>query len=580
MENVFRRRSLGRLTVGLIAIGILAACAPARPAGTGSGATSAGQSSQPSRALAMAVRYEPLSLASKPLRDTGSGVSSTTRLFNAELDLQDGKAVARPYLAEALPQLNTDTWRVTPDGRMETRYTLKPSLTWHDGTALSAEDFAFAWRIYREPTFSVVDAAPLDKIEDVVAPDARTVIIRWKETYPDAGSITTGFQALPRHILQSPFERLDPEAFIAQPYWTTEYVGLGPYKVRTWSQGSHVEGTAFEGHALGKTKIERITVKFFNDENVAFTNLLAGEVQYATGRALRFEHGAQLRRDWGPSNKGSVLFTPDTSRFVAAQFRPELVASPGLLDVRTRRAIAHAIDRDALNLGIFEGEMEMSDLFLTRYSRYERVNDMDRALNEANRTVTHYPYDERISAQLMTEAGFTKGRDGMFANASGEHFPLPVWSHTSPQYEKELQILVDSWRRAGLDAQPTVLPTAALRDGQLRASFPALYIASSSRLESFISASVSGPTNRWTGSNRGAWVNPEYDWIYNAFNTTLDPETRITQAVQMLKILSDDIPAYVLYFNPSVAGFTSAVKGPDNASLNTDLWNIHEWVVS
>ncbi len=421
---------------------------------------------------------------------------------------------------------------------------------------------------------------PLDKIEDVVAPDARTVVIRWKETYPDAGSITTGFQALPRHILQGPFERLDPEAFISQPYWTTEYVGLGPYKLRTWSQGSHVEGIAFDGHAFGKPKIERITVKFFNDENVAFTNLLAGEVQFATGRALRFEHGAQLRRDWGLANKGSVLLTPDTSRFVAAQFRPELIASPGLLDIRTRRAIAHAIDRDALNLGIFEGEMEMSDLFLTRYSRYERVNDMDRALNEANRTVTHYPYDERTSALLMTEAGYTKGRDGMFSNASGEHLPLPVWSHTSPQYEKELQILVDSWRRARLDAQPTVLPTAALRDGQLRASFPALYIASSSRLESFITSTISSPANRWTGSNRGAWVNAEYDRVYNAFNTTLDPETRITQAVQMLKILSDDIPAYVLYFNPSVAGFSSAVKGPDNASLNTDVWNVHEWVVS
>lgn len=44
-----------------------------------------------SRALVMAVRYEPASLASKPLRASGSGVSSTTRLFNAELDLEDGR---------------------------------------------------------------------------------------------------------------------------------------------------------------------------------------------------------------------------------------------------------------------------------------------------------------------------------------------------------------------------------------------------------------------------------------------------------------------------------------------------------
>src|ERR1041384_105130 len=110
--------------------------------------------------------------------------------------------------------------------------------------------------------------------------------------------------------------------------------------------------------------IDRVVVRFFADENVAFTNLLAGEVQFATGRALRFEHGTQLRRDWGPTGKGTVLFTPDTSRFVAAQFRPELMAPPALSDVRTRRALAYTIDRDALNLGIFEGEAEMSDMFL------------------------------------------------------------------------------------------------------------------------------------------------------------------------------------------------------------------------
>lgn len=558
---------------------VLLGCAPPQPA-AGSGAPGSAEAPVQSRALAMAVRYEPVSLASRPLRESGSGVSSTTRLFNAELDLQDSRASTRPYLAEALPQLGTDSWQVFPDGRMETRYTLKPGLTWHDGAPLTSEDFVFAWRVFREPTFAVADSPPLDKFEDVLALDNRTVVIRWKEPYPDAASLTTGFQALPRHILQEPFERLDPEGFISQPYWSVEYIGLGPFRLRAWTPGASIEGVAFEGHALGKPKIDRITVRFFNDENVAFTNILAGEVQFATGRALRFEHGSSLRREWGSSNRGTVLFTPDTSRFVAVQFRPEFMASPGYLDLRTRRAIAHTIDRDGLSLGIFDGEMEMSDLFLTRYSRYERVQDMDRALAEANRAITHYPFDERVAAQLMSDAGYPKGRDGIFSTPGGEHFPMPVWSHTSPQYEKEASILVDAWRKAGFDAQSTMLPAAALRDGQLRASFPALYIASSSRLESFTTASISTAANRWTGSNRGAWSNAEYDRLFNAFHRTLDPEARIGQLIQMLKLLSDELPAYVLYYNPSVAAFTSAVKGPDNASLNTDVWNIHEWVVS
>ena len=57
-------------------------------------------------------------------------------------------------------------------------------------------------------------------------------VIRWRETYPDAGSLENGFQPLPRHILADPFSRLDAEAFIALPFWTSDYVGLGPPRGR------------------------------------------------------------------------------------------------------------------------------------------------------------------------------------------------------------------------------------------------------------------------------------------------------------------------------------------------------------
>jgi peptide/nickel transport system substrate-binding protein len=555
---------------------VLAGCAPGT-SGSQSSATEPSQGERQSRSLAMGVRYEPASLASKPLRESGSGVSSTTRLFNAELDLEDGRARTRPYLAEALPSLNTDSWRVLPDGRMETTYRLKPSAAWQDGTALSAQDFAFAYRVFTASALGVPAGPPIDQMEDVSAPDARTVVIRWRQLYPEAGALTNNFQALPRHILAGPFERLDPDAFLSHPYWTTEYVGMGPYRVNRWEAGALIEGLAFEGHVLGRPKIDRVTVRFFADENVAFTNLLAGEVQYATGRSLRFEHGSGLKREWEPGQKGTVLFTPDTSRFIAVQFRPEVVAQRPLGDVRVRRAIVTAVDRQALNDGIFEGDHQMSDTFYTRYSRYERVQDVDRALADAERAITHYPYDVRKAEQLMGEAGFPKDRDGVFASAAAERVALDLWTHTSPQYEKEQAILADTWQRTGFEIRPTILSAAALRDNQLRSSFPSLYIASSSRLETFAPASIPTAANRWTGSNRGGWVSPEYDRLWQGFNATLDPSERINQMVGMLKLLSDEVPAFVLYYNPSIAAHLAVLRGPDSASLNADVWNIHEW---
>src|SRR5207237_839452 len=130
-----------------------------------------------------------------------------------------------PELAEALPQLSTDTWRLFPDGRMETTYRFRPNLTWHDGTPFSGEDYVFGWRVYATPELGLARTAPFDAIEEVVAPDSRTLLIKWKQPYPDAAHLAgrdRQFPALPRHLLQATFESESADSFSNLPYWTRE----------------------------------------------------------------------------------------------------------------------------------------------------------------------------------------------------------------------------------------------------------------------------------------------------------------------------------------------------------------------
>ena len=69
----------------------------------------------------VAVAYaEPAYLTAKPLFQGGISIGNSTRLFNAGLVVVDDRGNGRAYLAESVPELNTDTWRVLPDGRMET----------------------------------------------------------------------------------------------------------------------------------------------------------------------------------------------------------------------------------------------------------------------------------------------------------------------------------------------------------------------------------------------------------------------------------------------------------------------------
>src|SRR5688572_4007970 len=116
----------------------LLACAPVSPRSDTSVATGSAPAVQP-KSIVFGVRYELISGQSKALNNTNSDAQK--RLFNASLALMDSSGEIRPYLAETLPQLNTDSWRVNPDGTMVTTYRLRPNLTWHDGHALSADDF-------------------------------------------------------------------------------------------------------------------------------------------------------------------------------------------------------------------------------------------------------------------------------------------------------------------------------------------------------------------------------------------------------------------------------------------------------
>src|SRR4051794_37004688 len=194
----------------LAALVMLVSCAqPGRePSSAGSPSGASGEARQ-NPVLSMVVRYEPPPLAVRALLDAGGGISSTTRLFNAQLDIEDGDGNPRPYLAEELPRLNTDSWRVLPDGRMETSYHLRPNLSWHDGTPLTSEDFTFAWRVYSRPALGVASQV-LGTVEDVTAPDSRSVVIRWKQLYPEAGGLRFEFQPLPRHLLEANLEAGEP----------------------------------------------------------------------------------------------------------------------------------------------------------------------------------------------------------------------------------------------------------------------------------------------------------------------------------------------------------------------------------
>jgi peptide/nickel transport system substrate-binding protein len=548
--------------------------APAPEAGSKPQTTAAPARTEQNRPLMMALRPEPATLALRPIQGS-LGVSNGvhTLLFNIGLGREDEAGVVQPGLAGALPQLNTDTWRVTGDGRMETVYRLRPNLAWHDGTPLSAEDFVFSWRVYSTPALGGSGTPPISLIEDVVAPDAQTVTIHWKRVYVQAGTLSSDLPALPRHLLEASFNDNRGDSFATHPYWTTDYVGLGPYKVERWEQGSFIEATAFDRYALGAPRIQRIVVRFMVDENAVLASMLAGETEIAPDGSVQFNLGVVIRREWAPKNGGTVLIAGTQLEGTYPQMRPEYQQNRALLDVRVRSALAHAIDKQALNDGLFDGEWTTADNILNPSIDY---------FGRVEPRVAKYPFDLRRSEQLLAEAGFTKGSDGLYASPTLGRLSFEHKVNDGAQNVNEGAILSKGWRDLGIDVQEAVLPRAQIQNGEVRNTYPGIFTYSSNGdegvLDGYIGDQIGRPENRWAGNNRGGWVSPEYDRLHNAYSTTLETGPRVDYAAQMVKLVNDELPVFVLYFRPRVVPFISALQGPTR--LSPRGWvgaNIHEW---
>lgn len=550
-----RRAAILSLLLPVVAAACASGAAPA-PAPSPV-APDAGPATMPQRTVGLIVRGEPPSIAARPLVPFSGSLDPPKRLFNGMLDLIDEKEVSHPYLAEALPQLNTDTWRLFPDGRMETTHRLRPNLTWHDGTPLTAEDFVFGWQVYATPELGSAGALPIRQMAEVVAADPRTVVIRWRQPYPNADRMDVEFQALPRHILEQPFRQGDPAAFISLPFWTVEYVGLGPYRIERWEVGAFVEATAFDGHALGRPKIDRLRLSFIADANTALANLLSGDAHYLDVFVLGYEEGLTLEREWAARGGGTVFYAPVLLRLSQVQHRPEYVSPKALLDVRVRAALAHAIDVPGA-LDVFTGGRGVATSSLTApgtqyYPAVERV-------------ITKREYNPRRAQLLLEETGMTRRPDGFYASATGEPLKLEVWHTGGAASDKENDVLVDSLRQVGVDASGHALGPARLRDAEFRALRPGLFTGGAAdldqRLAQHSSSEIPRPENRWQGNNRGGWQNAEYDRLWQAYNTTLERSERIQQLAQMERALNEDVGTIPHFFTVVVTAHSARLKGP------------------
>ncbi len=305
-------------------------------------------------------------------------------MFDLLLDV-DQRGHLVPALALEVP--TRANGGVSPDGRTIV-YHLRHDARWHDGHPLTASDVIFTWQAITDPDNDVQSTRGYDLIDLIFAPDSYTVVVRLKQPWPPAVATFFTYGTNPMPIL--PAHLLAEHGSLRTSSFNTHPVGSGPYRFVRWERGDRLVFVANDAYFRGKPKTPTVIVEEVPDVNSALTMLGSGQLDWSLqspAQRMALRNVSHLHFAYAPfSGFGAIAFN---------------CRKPPFDDVRMRRAISMAIDRDRLSRGITGGQ-------------YPVANSDQPPFSWAYDATVRLPgFDPSKADRALDALGWRRGRDGL-----------------------------------------------------------------------------------------------------------------------------------------------------------------------
>jgi peptide/nickel transport system substrate-binding protein len=450
---------------------------------------------------------------------------------------------------------------------METTWTLRQGVKWHDGKELTADDVRFGWEVNAEPAIPLGARSPARLIDRVETPDPYTIVFHWRTSSPLGAELTEReLDVPPRHVLGAAFAA-DPASLLNHPYLQTvdAFIGAGPYRPVDRVLGSHLTVEAFSDYFLGKPKIDRVTFKFFDDPRTVLTNLLSGTLELSY-RAIGMEEARVLQQEWR-NGGGTVHLRPDNLRHLLPQLRADWAKPIDLLDLSVRKALYHGMNREQIveALGL-SPELIADSIALPGTDIGEAVS----------RQVVRYPNDPPRAATLLQEAGWQRGGDGLLRK---NEQPFRLEFRGSQDTAQEFAVIQQQYRGLGIDLvfQPASLVRAEIVEfpGVVSLGLPANSLNFANRWHS---RQIAGPENRYAGNNVHGYRNPATNEAIERLERSLRREDQLRSWGEAWRIITEDVAVIPMYFATTpLAVRTGLVGVVPQSPLGNAAYQVHLW---
>jgi peptide/nickel transport system substrate-binding protein len=499
------RRGFSRGVAGLSGAAALAGLAQHPVAGAA--ARQAEGSPQPGGTLRIGTSQDVRTL--DPHTTTGSADKPVFNVFNA---LTRGGENG-----DVLPEL-AESWEVSDNGLTYT-FSLRPGVLFHNGRELVADDVIFSYNRVLDEALGSRYRGQLTGIEAMEAVDDHTLQITLNAPF-------TPFLVYLQDVRIVPEEAADELG--------TNPIGTGPWRFGEWMPNDHLTLVKNPDYwEEGLPYLDELTYQVVRDQQSGVIAFETGNLDMVLSDVLSSSDILEFQE-----NPDVTLIAPP----VEASYDVILFdnAHPPTDDVRVRRAIAHAFNRDIISEVVYDG------LFPPAYTLFPPEHWA------YNPDLTQPAYDLEAAAALFEEAGVTS-------------LSFITWA-VDPQLRQIAEILQQELAQIGVQLEVRPVETAQLIE-QVYPTDRTYEIANTGYLREI---DPDGWLKYFYAPNETNYSNPELEEVLIAARSEQDQAARKELYDQAQEIILEDVPKLFLCFKytwsatqPNVAGVSVPYKGDE-----------------
>jgi peptide/nickel transport system substrate-binding protein len=489
----------------------------------------------------------------------------------------DGNLVAN--LATEIPSVPNGG--VAKDGKSVT-WKLKKGVQWHDGRPFTADDVVFNWEYAADPATASVTIGTYKDIKAQKV-DGHTVKVTFEKPTPFWADAFVGVRGMiiPKHQFEAYKGAKSREAPT-----NLKPVGTGPYRFVEFKPGDMVKGELNPTyHMPNRPFFDTIEMKGGGDAvSAARAVIQTGEFDYAWN--LQVEDEILKRMEQGGKGKADIvaggniehiqLNNTDPWTEVDGERSSIKTKHPFLTDPAVRQALNLLVDRGAVQEQIYGRTGIATANFLNQPPRFaSKTTKWELNIDKAN--------------QILEAAGWKKGSDGIRAK-DGKKLKMVYSTSINAPRQKNQQIVKQAATKAGIDMELKSVTSSVYFSSDVANpdTYPhfytdiQMYTTTMTQpdpeqfMNQFTSWEVASKENKWQGRNITRWKSEEYDKLYHAAETELDPVKRAALFIKMNELVIQNVVVIPVVFRPRVAAIVNTMR-VEQSGWDSDFWNLHNW---